>query len=107
MATKKLVADSHFTSQAEIELMTAIDTIISNLPSEDAHRLSIDFSFLRDYTVVRLQSHFIQLGVRNYTAQACACVGASRKYASYNNLKNLRIKKSKYLLHDVQKLGHF
>lgn len=93
MATNNLGAHAHFISPAEAELISAIDTIISNLTPEDVERLSIDFPFLRDYTVVQLQTRLLQLGSRNYTAQACACVGLSRKHYANRQLINLKWKK--------------
>ncbi len=73
--------------------MAVIDIIADSLTAEDVCRTLIDFDFLRDYTIVRLQLHLMKLGVRAYTAHACASAYTSRYCYKNRHLSQLKFKK--------------
>lgn len=69
---------THFTTPAESIIMAAIDQVINNLPSNQ--QVLIDYDFLRNYTIYRLQERFMRSGVRAYVYKACASVCVTRSY---------------------------
>jgi len=78
MIAKQQFSQAHIATPAEAAIMAAVDQIIDALPQRGA--VLIDYDFIRDYTVAKLQTHFIKNGCRAYTACACACVYLSRNY---------------------------
>jgi len=92
--TLKIMADYqnslvHYTTQAEAAIMAAIDQVVNNTGKED-QLVRIDFDFLRDYAVQKLQSRLMNLDYRNYTEKACWCVGASRYYYRDRHISQLK-----------------
>lgn len=88
-----MAQQTHFVTPDEAALMAVIDIIADNLTAEDVYRTLIDFDFLRDYTIVRLQLQLMKLGVRAYTAHACASVYASRYCYKNRHLSQLKYHK--------------
>lgn len=78
----------HRTTPAEAAIMATVDSLIDGL--QQGEPILIDYDFLRDYTISRLQSKYFALGERAYTAKACASVGVSRYYYVHRNLGHLK-----------------
>jgi len=82
----------HYTTPLEAAIMATIDQHVSSLQADEVLP-SIDFPFLRDYTVMRIQTRLLQFGYRDYASQACTCVGASRYLLRNRHIATLNYKK--------------
>jgi len=91
MAVPSIQPQVHYTTPLEAAIMATIDQHVSSLQADEPLP-SIDFPFLRDYTVSRLQTRLLQLGYRDYTTQACTCVGVSRYLLRDRHIAQLKFK---------------
>jgi len=88
------MASTHYITPAEEKIMAAVDNYIDTLSVNDHHKVLIDVDFLRDYIVTKLQLKYKQLGIRAFTAHACASVCMSRYYYTRRDLIHFSYKKN-------------
>lgn len=86
----KQISPVHRTTRAESQLMTAIDSLIDQLPNDSS--VLIDYDFLRDYTVAKLQTHYMQAGERASIDMACTSVCVHRCHYTRRKIGHLKFK---------------
>jgi len=81
----------HYTTTAEASLMETIDIVVKRAVVDKES--CVDFDFLRDYMVCRLQTKFMNAGVRSHIDSACRCVYLDRHVFSRRKLAHKKFNK--------------